>query len=74
MEITYTYDDYDLDKATEISKDADVALVFSNADAGEGVDRANLSLWHNGDNLVSIVHVYFIRNSKLIHGCTYALD
>lgn len=53
MEVTYTYDDYDLDKAADVSKDADVALVFANAIAGEGVDRANLSLWNNGDNLVS---------------------
>lgn len=59
MEITYTYDDYDLDKAAHISKDADVALVFANAIAGEGVDRANLSLWHNGDDLVSVVYIPF---------------
>ncbi|KAI7882447.1 glycoside hydrolase [Lichtheimia hyalospora FSU 10163] len=55
VEITYTYDDYDLEKAADISKDADVALVFANAEAGEGVDRANLSLWHNGDNLIKAV-------------------
>jgi beta-glucosidase len=47
-------DDYDLDLAKKTVKDADVAFVFANADSGEGDpgDRVNLSLWHNGDDLV----------------------
>ncbi|KAG1315549.1 hypothetical protein G6F60_008026 [Rhizopus arrhizus] len=44
-------------------KDADVAFVFSNSDSGEQYitvdgnvgDRNNLSLWHNGDNLINAV-------------------
>lgn len=59
----HTYDDWDLDKAKDISKDADVAIVFSNADSGEEYlevdgnvgDRKNLTLWHNGDNLIQAV-------------------
>lgn len=35
VEVVHTYDDWDLDKAKDISKDADVAIVFSNADSGE---------------------------------------
>ncbi len=52
--------DWDLDAAAKAAKDADVAFVFSNSDSGEEIasidgnlgDRNNLSLWHNGDNLV----------------------
>lgn len=63
VEVVHTYDDWDLDKAKEISKDADVAIVFSNADSGEEYlevdgnvgDRKNLTLWHNGDNLIQAV-------------------
>ncbi|KAG1376844.1 hypothetical protein G6F61_007249 [Rhizopus arrhizus] len=44
-------------------KDADVTFVFSNSDSGEQYitvdgnvgDRNNLSLWHNGDNLINAV-------------------
>jgi beta-glucosidase len=53
-------DDHDLDLAKKTAKDADVAFVFANADSGEEFtdvegtsgDRVNLSLWHNGDDLV----------------------
>lgn len=44
----------------EIAKSADIAIVFTVADSGEGYitvdtnmgDRNNLSVWNNGDNLV----------------------
>lgn len=60
VDLKYTYDDFDTDAAAELAKDADIALVFSNADSGEGYitvdgnegDRKNLTLWKNGDNLV----------------------
>ncbi|KAI7874859.1 hypothetical protein K492DRAFT_137251 [Lichtheimia hyalospora FSU 10163] len=63
VDIVHTYDDWDLDKAKDISKDADVAIVFSNAASGEEYlevdgnvgDRKNLTLWHNGDNLIQAV-------------------
>ncbi|KAG1449592.1 hypothetical protein G6F46_012167 [Rhizopus delemar] len=53
-------DDWDLEAAAKAAKDADIAFVFSNSDSGEQYitvdgnvgDRNNLSLWHNGDNLV----------------------
>ncbi|ORY98029.1 beta-glucosidase [Syncephalastrum racemosum] len=63
VDIKYTFEDWDLEKAAETAKDADVAFVFSNADAGEEYisvdgnvgDRNNLTLWHNGDNLIKAV-------------------
>lgn len=53
-------DNWDVDSAADVAKDADVAFVFSNSDSGEQYlsidgnvgDRNNLSLWNNGDNLV----------------------
>jgi beta-glucosidase len=59
-----TFDDYDLEKAAAVAKTVDVAIVFANADSGEGYikvgnnpygDRANLSLWHGGDALIEAV-------------------
>ncbi|KAL1928472.1 hypothetical protein VTP01DRAFT_2828 [Rhizomucor pusillus] len=63
VDLKYTYDDFDTDAAAELAKDADIALVFSNADSGEGYitvdgnegDRKNLTLWKNGDNLIKAV-------------------
>jgi beta-glucosidase len=60
VEIKSTSDDWNLEEAAELSKDTDVAFVFSNADSGEQHitvdgnvgDRNNLTLWHNGDALV----------------------
>lgn len=57
IEIQFTLNNWDLQRAAEIAKGADYAFVFSNADSGEGLfdiygDRKNLSLWENGDNLV----------------------
>lgn len=60
MHVSYTGDDYDIDAVSELAEDADIAIVFSNADSGEQYiqvdgnegDRRNLTLWGNGDNLV----------------------
>ncbi|KAI9491545.1 glycoside hydrolase superfamily [Zychaea mexicana] len=62
LKLVHTYDDYDLDGARELAADADIAIVFAMADAGEEYivvngnnDRQNLSLWNNGDNLIQAV-------------------
>lgn len=62
VKIQSSTDDWDLAAAAKTAKGADIAFVFSNADSGEEYitvdgnkgDRNNLTLWHNGDNLVSI--------------------
>ena len=61
VKFTKSLDDWNLDAAVAAAKDADVAFVFSSANSGEEYiivdgnvgDRNNLSLWNNGDNLVS---------------------
>ncbi|KAI9487117.1 MAG: glycoside hydrolase superfamily [Benjaminiella poitrasii] len=63
VKVSSATDDYDLDAAAAAAKDADIAFVFSSADSGEGYidvdgnvgDRKNLTLWHNGDNLIKTV-------------------
>ncbi|KAI0753721.1 glycoside hydrolase superfamily [Fomes fomentarius] len=55
--------DWDLAGAASTALDHDVALVFVNADSGEGYitvdgnegDRKNLTLWGNGENLINAV-------------------
>ncbi|KAI8359791.1 glycoside hydrolase superfamily [Blakeslea trispora] len=63
VRVVSSLDDWDLQKATDTAKDADYAFVFSNSDSGEEHvvvdgnvgDRNNISLWHNGDNLIKAV-------------------
>ncbi|CAM0139587.1 hypothetical protein VKS41_004595 [Umbelopsis sp. WA50703] len=45
----------DLTVATQIAKAVDVAIVFVQSNSGEGSDRPNITLWNNGDELVSAV-------------------
>jgi beta-glucosidase len=54
------FDDYAYDQIGNASLPADVAIVHVNSDSGEGYitvqdnagDRNNMSLWHNGDDLI----------------------
>ncbi|KAL0097808.1 glycoside hydrolase family 3 protein [Phycomyces blakesleeanus] len=63
VKVVSSLDDFDLTKAAETAKGADIAFVFSNADSGEEYidvdgnigDRKNMTLWHNGDNLITAV-------------------
>ncbi len=58
--VSYTLEDWNIQQAMAVAKSADVAIVFSLADSGEGYitvdgnegDRNNLTLWNNGDSLV----------------------
>jgi beta-glucosidase len=71
VKYTKSLDDWNLDAAAAAAKDADVAFVFSNANSGEEYiavdgnvgDRNNLSLWNNGDNLVSFSFVLLAEPS-----------
>ncbi|KAK7034732.1 hypothetical protein VNI00_012139 [Paramarasmius palmivorus] len=68
--ISWTFNDYDLDTAGNLAQHRDVALVFIAADSGETnsriiyedpmhpgdiADRANLTAWHGGEDLVLAV-------------------
>ncbi|TPX66882.1 hypothetical protein SpCBS45565_g04171 [Spizellomyces sp. 'palustris'] len=63
INVTHSFDDWDVTKAVETAKQADVAIVCVAADSGEGYitvegnagDRNNLTLWNNGDALVQAV-------------------
>ena len=77
VEIASYLDDWNLEEAADTAKDADYAFVFSNSDSGEEYitvdgnkgDRNNLSLWHNGDNLVSFIllGLFFFFFSNMYH-------
>lgn len=59
--VDYTSNNWDLENANDLADYADMSIVFVNAFSGEGYihfddnygDRKNLSLWHNGDELIS---------------------
>eukprot|EP00026_Physarum_polycephalum_P003732 Phypoly_transcript_03746.p1 GENE.Phypoly_transcript_03746~~Phypoly_transcript_03746.p1 ORF type:complete len:751 (+),score=112.06 Phypoly_transcript_03746:59-2311(+) len=61
--VTFLLDDWNLQQAMEVASSADVAIVFTVADSGEGYitvdgnmgDRNNLSCWNNGDALIQAV-------------------
>ncbi|THH28092.1 hypothetical protein EUX98_g6098 [Antrodiella citrinella] len=61
--VTWFLDNFNLGGAASAVQEQDVALVFVNADSGEGYitvdgnegDRKNLTLWLNADNLIQTV-------------------
>ena len=66
---------YDLDAARVAARNASVAIVFANANGGEGYvtldgnfgDRKNLTLWNNGDELISAVASVNSKTVVVIH-------
>lgn len=75
VNVKYMLNDWDLEAASEISRNADYALVFCNSNSGEGHivvegnagDRNNISLWNNGDNLVSWRQVVFRKELNSLY-------
>ncbi|KAI9310365.1 glycoside hydrolase superfamily [Dichotomocladium elegans] len=64
FEIVSYLGEYDFEEASKVASDADIAFVFAKADSGEmyvhvedvlNGDRNNLSLWHQGDDLIKAV-------------------
>jgi beta-glucosidase len=61
--VAFSLDDWDVQQAMEVARYADVAIVFTVADSGEGYidvdgnagDRNNLTAWNNGDILIEAV-------------------
>ena len=68
-------DNYAGSQITALAAQADVAVVFVNADSGEGFlvvdgnigDRNNLTLWNNGDTLVQNVSALCNNTIVVIH-------
>jgi hypothetical protein len=64
--VTFFLDDWNVTTAAQIASSCGVAIVFVNADSGEDYitvdgnqgDRNNISVWHNGDNLVTHFSCY----------------
>jgi len=73
--IAYSLNDWDIPAAVAVARDADVAIVFTVADSGEGYitvdknegDRNNLSVWNNGDNLISAVAAVNSHTIVVLH-------
>ncbi|ESK86004.1 glycoside hydrolase family 3 protein [Moniliophthora roreri MCA 2997] len=53
--VSWIFDDFNLPRAGNMAIGRSAALVFVNADSGEGSDRANLTLWHGGESLIQAV-------------------
>ncbi|KAK7047548.1 hypothetical protein VNI00_006315 [Paramarasmius palmivorus] len=53
--ISWIFDDFNLARAGNMAISREAAIVFVNADSGEGSDRANLTLWHAGEQLIQAV-------------------
>lgn len=73
--VNWHLNDFDLAGAGNVAIQADVALVFINADSGEGYitvdgnagDRKNLTAWHGGDNLVLAVAAQNKNTVVVVH-------
>ena len=69
------FDNYAASEIETIASQATVALVFVNSDSGEGFivvdgnegDRKNLTLWHNGDELIRNVTASCNNTVVVIH-------
>ncbi|KAI9736750.1 MAG: hypothetical protein M1834_000954 [Cirrosporium novae-zelandiae] len=68
-------DNYAYDQAIAVAAQASVAIVFVNADSGEGYinvdgnagDRKNLTLWNDGDALIKNVSAYCNNTIVVMH-------
>ncbi|PIL26463.1 hypothetical protein GSI_12221 [Ganoderma sinense ZZ0214-1] len=73
--VSWFLSNWDLDGAANTALGQDVALVFANADSGEGAftvdgndgDRKNLTLWGNGDALISAVAAVNPNTIVVVH-------
>ncbi|KAI5120132.1 hypothetical protein M0805_001900 [Coniferiporia weirii] len=73
--VNWHLNDFDLLGAGNVAIQADVALVFINADSGEGYitvdgnsgDRKNLTAWHGGDALVEAVAAQNSQTVVVVH-------
>ncbi|KAM5539627.1 hypothetical protein V8D89_006736 [Ganoderma adspersum] len=73
--VSWFLSNWDLEGAAATALGQDVALVFANADSGEGAftvdgnegDRSNLTLWGNGDNLINAVAAVNPNTVVVVH-------
>lgn len=73
--VEYVLDDYNYAQVNATASQADVCLVFANADSGEGYlsvdnnvgDRNNLTLWHSGDQLIANTAAHCANTVVIMH-------
>ncbi|KIK61104.1 glycoside hydrolase family 3 protein [Collybiopsis luxurians FD-317 M1] len=73
--VSWTFDDFDLDRAGNMAIGQSVCLVFINSDSGEEYitvdgnegDRKNLTAWHGGDDLVLAVAAQNNNTVVVVH-------
>ncbi|KAJ3733269.1 glycoside hydrolase family 3 protein [Lentinula guzmanii] len=73
--ISWTFDDFDLDRAGNMAISQTLCLVFINSDSGEDYivvdgnegDRKNLTAWHGGDDLVLAVAAQNNNTVVIVH-------
>ncbi|ORY38568.1 hypothetical protein BCR33DRAFT_758763 [Rhizoclosmatium globosum] len=74
VHVSSSTDNDDLDHIRQTATDADVAIVFANANSGEELvvegnqgDRNDLKLWHNGDAVIEAVASVNKRTVVVLH-------
>ncbi|KZS91574.1 hypothetical protein SISNIDRAFT_413800 [Sistotremastrum niveocremeum HHB9708] len=73
--IEYVTNDYNYNQVTSLATQADLCMVFANADSGEGYitvdgnagDRNNLTLWHSGDTLITTASSHCPNTIVVLH-------
>ncbi|KAJ8503282.1 hypothetical protein ONZ45_g10999 [Pleurotus djamor] len=65
--ISWILDDFNLARAGNMAIGRSVAMVFVNADSGEGSDRANLTTWHGGEALIAAVAAQNKNTVVVVH-------
>lgn len=66
-QVNWGFNDLDLDTARQSAVIADTSIVFTYAYQTESVDRDNLTLWSNGDALISTVAAQCNNTIVVIH-------
>ncbi|CAE6488781.1 unnamed protein product [Rhizoctonia solani] len=66
-QVNWMFNDLDLEKAALNAAIADTSIVFTYAYQLEGLDRDNLTLWSNGDELINIVAAQCNNTIVVIH-------
>ncbi|KAJ3022443.1 UNVERIFIED_CONTAM: hypothetical protein HDU68_009145 [Siphonaria sp. JEL0065] len=74
VEVVSSLENDELDDVRETAENADVAIVFANANSGEELtvegnqgDRNDLKLWHDGDDLIEAVASVNKRTIVVLH-------
>ncbi|KAG5731650.1 putative beta-glucosidase L [Termitomyces sp. T112] len=65
--VSWIFDDFNVARAGNMAIGTSAAIVFVNSDSREGSDRANLTAWHEGDNLILAVAAQNNNTIVVVH-------